>query len=163
MKKIACLLAASGLALALSLGASAARAEVWGYVDGKGIAHFAASRLDEKYELFFRGGESFDTAEGLGNPRAKTATPRAVAVPTAAPKLIAFFEVAPNFKQVKHHLREAAKAQDIDYELLQALIATESGFDASAVSQEYNRRRHADRQARQELVQIVNAAHRLFA
>jgi soluble lytic murein transglycosylase-like protein len=35
---------------------------------------------------------------------------------------------------VQHHLREASNAQGIDYELLQALIATESGFDADAVS-----------------------------
>jgi soluble lytic murein transglycosylase-like protein len=102
-----------------------AHAEVWGYVDAKNVAHFAAEKLDERYELFFRGGESFDTA---------TATPRAVAVPTAPPKLLAFFEVSPSYMQVKHHMREASKAQGIDYELLQALIATESGFDASAVS-----------------------------
>jgi len=116
----------AGLLLALGL-LPAAQAEVWGYVDAKGIAHFAAEKIDERYELFFRGGESFDTAHGLG-------TPRAVAVPSAAPKLIAFFEISPSYKQVKHHLREASRAQGIDYELLQALIATESGFDAGAVS-----------------------------
>ena len=33
-----------------------------------------------------------------------------------------------------HHLRAAAEQQAVDYELLQALIATESGFDAQAVS-----------------------------
>ena len=67
------------------------------------------------------------------NPLRPT-TPRAVAVPTAPPKLIAFFEVSHNYKLVKHHMREASRAQGIDYELLQALIATESGFDAAAVS-----------------------------
>ncbi len=108
----------------------AAQAEVWGYVDAKGVAHFAAEKVDERYELFFRGGESFDTAGGLRTP----GTPRAVAVPTAPPKLIAFFEVSPSYKQVKHHLREASNTHNIDYELLQALIATESGFDTSAVS-----------------------------
>jgi hypothetical protein len=112
----------------------AAHADVWGYVDAKGVAHFAPERMDERYELFFRGGESFDTASGLGKPRQGTTTARAVAVPTAAPRLIAFFEISPSFRQVKHHLREAAKAQSIDYALLQALIATESGFDAAAVS-----------------------------
>ncbi len=104
-----------------------AHAEVWGYVDAKGVAHFAAEKVDERYELFFRGGESFDTARGLG-------TARAVTVPTSAPKLIAFFEVSPSYKVVKHHLREASLKHSVDYELLQALIATESGFDASAVS-----------------------------
>jgi hypothetical protein len=119
----------------LSLGMlSAAQAEVWGYVDGKGVAHFAAAKVDERYELFFRGDESFDTSTGLGKAREKPSTARAVAVPTTAPKLIAFFEISPSFRQVKHHLKEAAKAQAIDYELLQALIATESGFDAAAVS-----------------------------
>ena len=117
---------AAGLLLALAL-APAAHAEVWGFVDAKGVAHFAAERLDERYELFFRGGESFDTAAGVG-------TARAVAVPTGGSKLIAFFEISPSYKQVKHHLREASRTHGIDYELLQALIATESGFDAGAVS-----------------------------
>ncbi len=102
-------------------------AEVWGYVDPKGVAHFAAEKVDERYELFFRGGESFDTSRGLG-------TARAVAVPTSAPRLIAFFEVSPTYRVVKHHMRAASLKHSVDYELLQALIATESGFDASAVS-----------------------------
>ena len=117
-------LAALLLALALL---PAARADIWGFVDQKGVAHFAAERLDERYQLFFRGGESFDTARGV-------ATPRAVAVPTSQSKLLAFFDISPAYKQVKHHLREASKAHGVDYELLKAVIATESGFDARAVS-----------------------------
>jgi hypothetical protein len=104
-----------------------ARAEVWGFVDDKGVAHFAPEKMDERYELFFRGGESFDTSSGVP-------TPRAVAVPTVAHKLIAFFEISPSYKQVKHHLRAASKTHGVDYELLKALIATESGFDPRAVS-----------------------------
>jgi soluble lytic murein transglycosylase-like protein len=112
--------------------ATTAHADVWGYVDDKGVAHFAASKLDGRYELFFRGDQAFDTANGL--PK-QGDTPRAVAVPTrSVSRLIAFFEVSPAYKQVKHHLREAARTQNIEYELLQALIATESGFDAAAVS-----------------------------
>jgi soluble lytic murein transglycosylase-like protein len=52
----------------------------------------------------------------------------------SASKLLAFFDISPSYKQVKHHLREAAREHEIDYELLQALIATESGFDPVAVS-----------------------------
>ena len=105
-----------------------ARAEVWGYVDEKGVAHFAAEKLDERYELFFRGGESFDTAGGVQ-------TPRSVAVPTRSlTKLHAYFDISPKYKQVKHHLREASHEHGVDLELLQALIATESGFDPQAVS-----------------------------
>ncbi|TFZ05782.1 lytic transglycosylase domain-containing protein [Ramlibacter henchirensis] len=124
--------AAAFLIAALAVAAPWAHADVWGYVDAKGIAHFANEKVDERYELFFRGGTSFDTAQGLPQ---QEPTPRAVAVPTrSASRLIAFFEVSPAYKQVKHHLREASRAENIDYELLQALIATESGFDAAAVS-----------------------------
>lgn len=115
------------LALAAAWAAPA-RAEVWGYVDERGVAHFSAEKLDERYELFFRGGESFDTRQGVG-------TPRAVAVPSnSATKLIAYFDISPSYKRVKHHLREASQEHGIDIELLQALIATESGFDSTAVS-----------------------------
>jgi hypothetical protein len=124
---LACALLAAGLL-------PAARAEVWGYVDAKGTAHFAPEQVDERYELFFRGGESFDTTRSLRPPAPKVGTARPVAVPTAAAKLIAFFEISPSYQQVKHYLREAARANHIDYELLKALIATESGFDARAVS-----------------------------
>ncbi|MBC5782430.1 lytic transglycosylase domain-containing protein [Ramlibacter sp. USB13] len=123
MRRLAC-----AVLFAAALAASPARAEVWGYVDEKGVAHFAAEQLDARYELFFRGGESFDTAEGVQ-------TPREVAVPTkSASKLLAYFDISPSYKQVKHHLREASREHGIDLELLQALIATESGFDTAAVS-----------------------------
>lgn len=110
-------------------------ADIWGYVDEKGLAHFAAERADERYEIFFRGGESFDTSRGV---KGAGDTPNTVGIPavlpTVASRVIAFFDVSPNYKVVKHHLREASSALQIDYELLQALIATESGFDARAVS-----------------------------
>ena len=106
-------------------------ADIWGYVDDKGVAHFAAERLDERYEIFSRGGESFDTRRGM---KGAGDTLYPAMAPTAASRLISFFEISPNYKQVKHHLREASSRSDIDYELLQALIATESGFDAMAVS-----------------------------
>ena len=118
------------VAFAALLVGAAAHAEVWGHVDAQGVAHFASEKLDERYVLFYRGGDSFDTSEGVPDR-----TPRAVAVPTSSTsRLLAFFDVSPSYKQVKHHLREASRRHGIDYELLQALIATESGFDAAAVS-----------------------------
>lgn len=136
-------------AVALSLHLTA-QADVWGYVDERGVAHFASERVDERYELFFRGEQAFDTLRGL-RPRAAaddapgsggpdgTGAPGAAgplpgALPTLSPRLVSFFEVSPGFKQVRHHLREAAELHQIDFELLQALIVTESGFDAQAVS-----------------------------
>ena len=126
------------------LCASQARADVWGYVDAKGVAHFSAERLDERYELFFRGNESFSAGKGEKLPGVLSAGPSVGAVERspvvlsggayAPPKLLAYFDVSPKYKAVKHLLREAAVTHGIDYELLQALIATESGFDTHAVS-----------------------------
>ena len=106
-----------------------ARADVWGYVDSRGVAHFAAEPEDERYELFYRGEGEFSSEDLL-----RADTPRPVQVPTLQPRLLAFFEVSPGYKLVKRHLREAADTQHVDYELLQAVIATESGFDNGAVS-----------------------------
>jgi Transglycosylase SLT domain len=117
------------------LAAMPASADVWGYIDAKGVAHFAAEKIDERYELFFKGGTGFDTRDGVASAaKAEMETPRQVAVPSGKAKLLAFFDVSPNFKAVKHHMREASQAHNIDFELLQALIATESGFDTNAVS-----------------------------
>ena len=119
------------LAAALLLAglASAHAADIYGYVDDKGVAHFAAERLDERYQLFFKGGKSFDTTDGLGRLRGRDGKP-----PPASQTLLALFERSPGYKTTKAALREAAKRHAIDYELLQALIAAESGFDAQAVS-----------------------------
>ncbi len=116
------------VAAAVLLAAGPVRADVWGYVDAQGVAHFSAEKLDERYQLFFRGGDTFDTSRGTRNP------PGGDGMPGAPPKLLAFFDVSPNYKAVKHLLREASVATGIDYELLQALIATESGFNTHAVS-----------------------------
>ena len=32
-----------------------AHADIWGYVDERGTAHFAAEQVDKRYSLFFRG------------------------------------------------------------------------------------------------------------
>ena len=115
-------------ALALAIGLlPLAHADIYGFVDDKGVAHLSAEKLDERYQLFFRGGQGFDTSEGV-------APPAPAAGAGQPPRLLAFIESAPGYLQVRKHLREASSAHGIDYELLQALIATESGFDVDAVS-----------------------------
>lgn len=106
-----------------------ARADLWAHVDERGVTHFAAEQLDTRYQLFFRGTE-FDSTRDM--PAGTPATPHGM--PSAGARLLAFFDIAPGYKSIKHHLRAAAEQQAVDYELLQALIATESGFDAQAVS-----------------------------
>lgn len=127
----ALVLALAGLLLG---GAVQARADVWGFVDPQGVAHFADQQIDARYELFFRSAESFDTR--LDPPPAEpVVAPQVVAEPPPPPaKLLAFFDSSPSYKSVRQILQTASSDHDIDYELLQALIATESGFNTSAVS-----------------------------
>lgn len=120
---------ALALACAWAVPTAAAASEVWGYIDARGVAHFASERVDERYQLFFRGGDSFDTRAGPG-----AHNPPPDARPGIPLKLQQFFEVSPVYKQVRPHLREAALRHGIDYELLKALIVAESGFDRTAVS-----------------------------
>ena len=125
-----------------------AHADVWGFIDEKGVAHFAAERVDARYELFFKGGESFDTQHGLASKNATNGIENGRVTGQSAPesaaslaakdransKIQAYFDVSPSFKAVRHHMRDAAKTYRIDFELLQALIVAESGFDPLAVS-----------------------------
>jgi len=107
----------------------AAHADLWAYVDERGAAHFAAEPLDARYQLFFRG-------NGLDVPGTAPATPQPLpfTLPAASARLLAFFEISPDYKRARPHLRAAARRHGVEYELLQAVIAAESGFDASAVS-----------------------------
>ena len=86
-------LRALGLPLALmalgALFASPAHADIWGYVDKDGIAHFSAVRLDDRYELFFRGSESFSAGGGVKSGKAVgNGANLATGVANAPPKLL---------------------------------------------------------------------------
>lgn len=122
------------LCAALVLSQQAAHAtDIYGYIDSKGNAHFASEKLDERYQIFFRGGQSFDTANGIA-PLGRGVGKLDGKVPPASQSLLAMFEASPSYKTAKSALRDAASKHAIDYELLQALVATESSFDAQAVS-----------------------------
>jgi soluble lytic murein transglycosylase-like protein len=68
-----------------------------------------------------------------GNSAPETAANLA-AKDKANSKIQAYFDVSPSFKSVRHHMRDAAKNNRVDFELLQALIVAESGFDPLVVS-----------------------------
>jgi soluble lytic murein transglycosylase-like protein len=107
-------------------GASTAHADLWAHVDARGVMHFAAEPLDDRYQLFFKG-DTFDSERDMA--------PASVArTPDVAARVVTFFDISSAYKSVRPHLRAAAGRHGLDYELLQALIATESGFDAQAVS-----------------------------
>lgn len=123
------------LSFLLFFFSTAAHAELWGYIDEKGVAHLAAERIDARYELFYRGNDSKDTFDSDKDLDGKAAVmSRDASVAKANSKIQAYFDISPNVKSVNHHLRDAAKKHQVDFELLQALIAAESGFDPQAVS-----------------------------
>jgi len=97
-----------------------AQAELWGYVDGTGVAHVSPTQVDSRYHLVLRssaGGEARvpGKADGAGG-------------------LLTWLEFAPEVKSLQAILREAARTHAVDIELLKAIIAVESGFVAGAVS-----------------------------
>jgi len=106
---MSCLLTCCGLA----------QAELWGYVDGAGVAHFASYPVSSSYGLVM--GEARDTGRVPGKLDATSG-------------MLTWLEISPAVKAVRPWLREAAVRYDVDVELLQAMIAVESGFDAAAVS-----------------------------
>ena len=108
-----------------------AKADVWVHVDAQGVAHFAPERVDERYELFYRR----PVAAAAASPDAADSV--AAPVPTLRelkPKLAQFFESSPRYKQMQPFIQEAARIHRVEFELLQALIAAESGFDPEAIS-----------------------------
>jgi hypothetical protein len=110
-------LAAGWLAgLLLLLTAAAARAELWGYVDGAGVAHVATRQVDGRYLPL------------MGEPPLRVPGKRHGA------GLLTWLEIAPEVRILRPLLREAAAVNGVDVELLKALILVESGFDANAVS-----------------------------
>jgi hypothetical protein len=140
LRRIASSFAPAAAAACLVFSIGSVRADVWTYLDPLGTAHFSTVRVDDSYELYLRGSDSFS----VGNTFARGAleviqdgpdSPRNTVVQTPASlRLMTYFDISPNYKAVKHLLREASATHGIDYELLQALIATESGFDTHAVS-----------------------------
>ncbi len=107
-----------------------AKADVWVYVDPQGKTHLATEQVDERYTLFFRA-----SIRGQ-QPGADAAAPQVVVpdAPELSPKLVAFFDNSPRYRKAQPLLQEAARKYRLDYELLKALVTTESGFEPTAVS-----------------------------
>lgn len=120
---LACaLFATSGLAQG-AVGAPVATTALWSYVDGHGVAHLAPRALDARYQLV------------LGDAGAvRGASARVPGKSDGAGGLLTWLDFAPEVKAVMPLLREAARLHGVDAELLKAVIAVESGFNALAVS-----------------------------
>jgi len=107
------------LALCLAAACGAANAELWSYVDGHGVVHLSKRQVDTRFRLV------------LGERSAALPVPGKA---DDAGRLLVWLDIAPEVKAVQPWLREAARQHGVDAELLKAVIAVESGFDARAVS-----------------------------
>ncbi len=122
---------------ALLLAHLAAGAQVWGYIDERGVAHLATEKLDDRYELFSRSAVGIlpgAAATQAAPVPAPVTEPETEALQPLPPQLARFFETSSGYRQAQPLLRDASRQHGIDYELLKALIVAESGFDAQAVS-----------------------------
>jgi hypothetical protein len=140
------------LMLLLLLCAPRARADIWAYVDAERMPHFASTQLDERYVLLLRDSKEVEPYRRIGtadsapqaseeanDAPANADSPAAVLADTAvagavAPRLLSLFARSESYRAVSPLLREASRIHGIDYSLLKAVIATESGFNPNAVS-----------------------------
>jgi soluble lytic murein transglycosylase-like protein len=86
--------------------------------DGAGVAHFADHQVDAHYLQVLR----------------ETEGPRVLGKTQGPDSLLTWLEFAPDVKAVQPWVVEAAAQNGLDAELLQAVIAVESGYNAKAVS-----------------------------
>lgn len=101
------------------------QAEVWAYRDKRGVTHYSDRPLSSRYELLYRG-------SGMGGPISRPGGSTSMGGYSAS--AVTRMELSTRFKAVRHLVREAASQHGLEFELLQAVIATESGFDPGAVS-----------------------------
>ena len=103
-------------------------AELWGYVDERGVSHFATEQRDARYQLFFKGRSSLDPAPAVAPP------PPAATEVLAGHRLYGRVQNHPNLVRYAPLIESNAKRQGVDAALVKAMIAVESAFEPDAVS-----------------------------
>ncbi|HEY8245567.1 MAG TPA: DUF4124 domain-containing protein, partial [Steroidobacteraceae bacterium] len=111
--------------LALLLAAPAVRADLWAYVDETGKPHFANEKLDERYQLYFKGRSSLDPVPAAPKPEAAAMTPLDAVREHAIWKRI---DGHPNVARFQPLVTRNARDNGLDPYLVQAVIAVESGY-----------------------------------
>jgi len=111
------------LLLAMPLRAGA---DVWGYIDAQGHPHVATERLDDRYQLFFKGRTSADAAATSAAPEPDEAFVRT--------PIFRRVEGHPNVKRYEPLIERYAGEYDVDVALVKAVVAVESAYEPAAVS-----------------------------
>ncbi len=106
------------------MGVAPAHADVWGYIDEQGRPHVATEKLDDRYQLFFKGRSSADIVAP------------APAVDEAFTQSAIYRRVVdhPNVKRFDPLIARQARRHGVDAALVKAVVAAESAFEPDAVS-----------------------------
>ncbi len=108
--------------LAFSAVSSPCAADIWGYVDDKGVAHLSDHKVDERYFLFKK-------EAPRPKPEAFDYTP-----PVTLPTGVAMMVNPVLRAQFAPLIAWVAKEYNLDVSLLHAIITVESGYNAQAKS-----------------------------
>ena len=117
------------LVFAACASMSSARAAVWGYIDEQGRAHVATEKLDDRYQLFFRGPTSGEVDAAKQRKSREDEVARLVQTP-----VLARLTTHPNAKRYDPLIARYAKANGVDSALVKAIVAAESAYEPTAVS-----------------------------
>lgn len=123
--------------LLTACAAGLAHADIYGYIDDEGNAHFAAEQLDQRYQLFLRGDGPFDS----GALTAKKPAPDSSGSSNRngngngnGDRMQAYLTRHPGLLKYEQLLQQAASEHAVELPLLKAVMAAESGFNPAAVS-----------------------------
>jgi hypothetical protein len=103
-------------------------AAIWGYVDEYGGTHVAREKLDERYQLFFKGDSNVDLAETVKPPDVDSLDE------LRNSQFYQRVSASPNFKRFETLIRQHAQTQNLDPALVKAVVTVESAFDPEALS-----------------------------
>ncbi len=106
-----------------------AHADVWGYIDEQGRAHVATEKLDDRYQLFFKG----PTKAQLDAEKARVARDAELEALMDSP-VVERLVRHPNATRFDALIARHAKANALPVPLVKAIVAAESGYEAAAVS-----------------------------
>ena len=120
------------LAVTAALAQPSAHAAVWGYIDAQGKAHLATEKLDDRYQLFFKGKSEGQLAAEAAGAAAKATPP--VSEAFVRTPIFRRLEAHPNVKRYEPLIARHAAQHDLDVALVKAMVAVESAYEPTAVS-----------------------------
>ncbi len=107
--------------------AGPAGAEIYKYVDDRGVCHYTNVPTDKRYKLANLNPLLREPAKRAGTGRVYSSKPRPMRLMRSRSKSMAPYSF-------DHHIQRAARAHRVDPMLIKAIIKTESNFNPRAVS-----------------------------